>query len=99
MPIPYPSLLGGWVEAQLTSPYQPDGRTVFSRLGHSFIDTRAAYADWLAPSGRWDPLILAPRERHRQGTGASYPEPWRWVSRRGASVVASTPASRPRMGL
>src|SRR5262249_55862147 len=46
---------------------------------------------------RCDPLILAPRERHRPGTGASYPEPWRCVSRPGASVVASTPSSRPRV--
>jgi hypothetical protein len=39
--------------------------------------------------------ILAPRERHRQGTGASYPERWRCVSWLGASMVAQTPSRLP----
>src|SRR5262249_5690236 len=59
----------------------PPERCQAEKLGHVLcsVDT-AGYAaacrsssgwgGWLARLCRWDPLILAPRERHRQGTGA-----------------------------
>src|SRR5262249_49078816 len=54
--------VNGLVEDQLTSPYQPERRTVSSRRAHSFIDTNARLqrgATWCVRNGASSVHVLA----------------------------------------
>jgi hypothetical protein len=55
--------------------------------GRALTSVRWARCPGEVPCNR----LFPDREPHRQGTGARYPEPWRCVSRLGASLVAPTP--------